>query len=128
MRLPVVFRINCNQPNWMAFAEKLISEDLVKKQMEKIEGEYEPTEQIKVQKIDWYPNMLVYSINTTKQQFKKSKTLEELHSYIEKASDVGLVTRQELVSMIPPLFLGIQSTDMVLDMCAAPGSKTSQML
>jgi multisite-specific tRNA:(cytosine-C5)-methyltransferase len=96
--------------------------------MEKIEGEYEPTEQIKVQKIDWYPNMLVYSINTTKQQFKKSKTLEELHSYIEKASDVGLVTRQELVSMIPPLFLGIQSTDMVLDMCAAPGSKTSQML
>jgi 16S rRNA C967 or C1407 C5-methylase (RsmB/RsmF family) len=126
--LPVVFRINCNQPNWMAFAEKLISEDLVKKQMEKIEGEYEPTEQIKVQKIDWYPNMLVYSINTTKQQFKKSKTLEELHSYIEKASDVGLVTRQELVSMIPPLFLGIQSTDMVLDMCAAPGSKTSQML
>ena len=54
--------------------------------------------------------------------------LENLHSFVEKATDAGLVTRQELVSMMPPLFLNIQPTDMVLDMCAAPGSKTSQML
>lgn len=30
--------------------------------------------------------------------------------------------------MMPPLFLDVQSTDLVMDMCAAPGSKTSQML
>lgn len=30
--------------------------------------------------------------------------------------------------MLPPLFLDVQPTDIVLDMCAAPGSKTSQML
>lgn len=30
--------------------------------------------------------------------------------------------------MLPPLYLQIQPDDMVLDMCAAPGSKTSQML
>ncbi len=30
--------------------------------------------------------------------------------------------------MIPPLFLDIQSSDVILDSCAAPGSKTSQML
>jgi 16S rRNA C967 or C1407 C5-methylase (RsmB/RsmF family) len=30
--------------------------------------------------------------------------------------------------MIPPLFLNIQKDDLVLDMCAAPGSKTSQIL
>jgi 16S rRNA C967 or C1407 C5-methylase (RsmB/RsmF family) len=30
--------------------------------------------------------------------------------------------------MLPPLYLDIQSDDIVLDMCAAPGSKTSQLL
>lgn len=30
--------------------------------------------------------------------------------------------------MLPPLYLNIQQDDIVLDMCAAPGSKTSQLL
>lgn len=93
-----------------------------------MEGEFEPQQPIKVECVDWYPEQLVWSINTTKQQFKKSKLLKELHALVEKATDAGLVTRQELVSMMPPLFLDIKPTDLVMDMCAAPGSKTSQML
>lgn len=91
-RLPVVFRVNCNQPNYRAFIHKLTSEDLVK--WEKLEGEFEPQQPIKVECIDWYPDQLVYIINTTKQQFKKSKLLQPLHSLVEKATDAGLVTRQ----------------------------------
>ena len=45
-----------------------------------------------------------------------------------KATDCGFITRQELVSMIPPIFLDIKPDDLVLDMCAAPGSKTSQIV
>ena len=30
--------------------------------------------------------------------------------------------------MMPPLLLDIQPEDIVLDVCAAPGSKTSQMM
>ena len=30
--------------------------------------------------------------------------------------------------MVPPVLLNVQSSDVVLDMCAAPGSKTSQLL
>ena len=30
--------------------------------------------------------------------------------------------------MLPPLLLGIESHHAVFDMCAAPGSKTSQMI
>lgn len=54
--------------------------------------------------------------------------LSNLHKYLQKAFDAGLIARQELVSMLPPLFLDVHPDDIILDMCAAPGSKTSQLL
>ena len=41
--------------------------------------------------------------------------------------ETGRITRQELVSMIPVLALQVTSGDLVLDMCASPGSKTTQI-
>ena len=41
---------------------------------------------------------------------------------------VGSITRQEAVSMVPPLFLDVEPHHRVLDTCAAPGSKTFQLL
>ncbi|MFH0869384.1 MAG: RsmB/NOP family class I SAM-dependent RNA methyltransferase, partial [archaeon] len=40
---------------------------------------------------------------------------------------MGYFYLQEVASMIPPLVLNPQSGDEVLDMCAAPGSKTTQL-
>ncbi len=40
----------------------------------------------------------------------------------------GNISRQETVSMIPPLVLDVQPHHKVLDMCAAPGSKTAQLI
>jgi 16S rRNA C967 or C1407 C5-methylase (RsmB/RsmF family) len=40
----------------------------------------------------------------------------------------GNISRQEAVSMVPAFFLEVKGKDNVLDMCAAPGSKTSQIL
>ncbi|MBU1111666.1 MAG: NOL1/NOP2/sun family putative RNA methylase [Nanoarchaeota archaeon] len=40
---------------------------------------------------------------------------------------VGKIYIQEAVSMLPPLVLQPQPGDIVLDMCASPGSKTTQM-
>jgi len=40
---------------------------------------------------------------------------------------LGKIYVQEAASMIPPLVLNPQPGDIVLDMCAAPGSKTTQM-
>ena len=44
-----------------------------------------------------------------------------------EAFNQGLYYVQSLSSMIPPLILNPQPTDAVLDMCAAPGSKTTQI-
>jgi 16S rRNA C967 or C1407 C5-methylase (RsmB/RsmF family) len=39
-----------------------------------------------------------------------------------------MLTRQEAVSMIPPCVLQVEPHHLTLDMCASPGSKTTQML
>ena len=39
-----------------------------------------------------------------------------------------MLTRQEIVSMLPPLLLKVEEGHTVFDMCAAPGSKTAQLL
>ena len=43
-------------------------------------------------------------------------------------TEVGNISRQEAVSMIPPLLLDVKPHHYVLDMCAAPGSKTAQLI
>jgi len=40
---------------------------------------------------------------------------------------LGLIHPQEEVSMIPPLLMELQPGDLVLDLCAAPGSKATQI-
>lgn len=76
-----------------------------------------------------------------------TKTLEKYHKNFEKIpffentyklinkfkefntlNELGIIIRQELVSMIPVSIVDIRETDIILDMCAAPGSKTTQIL
>ena len=41
--------------------------------------------------------------------------------------ETGRITRQEAVSMLPPLVLEPEDGDLVMDTCAAPGSKATQI-
>ncbi|XP_020537968.1 RNA cytosine-C(5)-methyltransferase NSUN2 isoform X2 [Jatropha curcas] len=50
------------------------------------------------------------------------------HEFLKLENEIGNITRQEAVSMVPPLFLDVRPDHFVLDMCAAPGSKTFQLL
>lgn len=59
---------------------------------------------------------------------KLKADVHDFHEFLVAAAQVGAVTRQEAVSMIPVLFLDIASHHWVLDMCAAPGSKTTQLV
>jgi len=51
-----------------------------------------------------------------------------LHATILNETELGHIVRQEAVSMVPPLLLAPESHHHVLDLCAAPGSKTLQLL
>lgn len=48
--------------------------------------------------------------------------------FLVAETEVGNISRQEVVSMIPPLLMDIRPGMTVLDMCAAPGSKSAQLI
>lgn len=83
---------------------------------------------LRVSQVEWYPGGLVWQLSLDKLELKRAAHLKPFHQLLIRATNAGLISRQELVSMIPPLLLDVQRDDLVLDMCAAPGSKTAQLL
>lgn len=78
--------------------------------------------------LKWFPNDLAWCLNISRQTLKRDEKLSKLHDFIVQQNSSGVINRQEAVSMLPPILLEIQTGDKVLDMCAAPGSKTAQLL
>lgn len=76
----------------------------------------------------YYPGDLVYELMMPANLLKKIDGMKQIHKLIDSAKDAGVLTRQEIVSMMPPILTDIQSHHSVFDMCAAPGSKTAQCL
>lgn len=80
-------------------------------------------------KTTWYPKQNVFELkNCSRNGLKKCEQLKPFHKVMSLGTESGMITRQELVSMLPPLFLDIEPSDLVLDICASPGSKTTQIL
>jgi len=97
-------------------------ENIQNQEEQKIDqNEVNNLEKINCKNISWYPEELVWQINTFRHELKKNKAYQNLHKFIHKATEAGLISRQELVSMLPPLLLNVQNSDFIFDMCAAPG-------
>ncbi|KRZ91948.1 Mitogen-activated protein kinase kinase kinase 15 [Trichinella sp. T8] len=83
---------------------------------------------VKIREINWYPNGLAFEINLPKKALRRQTELQSLHNFLVVETACGILSRQEAVSMIPPLFMDIKSHHSILDMCASPGSKTVQLI
>lgn len=70
---------------------------------------------IKFDRVPWYKDALIL-------KNAKEKDIEKLDIY-----EKGYIYMQSLPSMVPPLVLNPKRGERVLDMTAAPGSKTTQM-
>ncbi|KAL7627590.1 tRNA (cytosine-5-)-methyltransferase ncl1 [Parahypoxylon ruwenzoriense] len=80
------------------------------------------------QPVPWYPDQLAYSMNTPKHVIRKFPPFAAFQKFLVSETSVGNISRQELVSMIPPLLMDVEPGMTVLDLCAAPGSKAAQLL
>lgn len=63
-----------------------------------------------------YFQFLGYQAVMPKNVMRSHPLLRELHQFLVSETDIGVISRQEAVSMVPPLLLDIQPHHMVLDM------------
>ncbi|TDZ58637.1 Multisite-specific tRNA:(cytosine-C(5))-methyltransferase trm4b [Colletotrichum trifolii] len=78
--------------------------------------------------LEWYPNELAWWMTTPKNVIRKYAPFAAFQKLLVSETSVGNISRQEVVSMIPPLLMDVRPGMTVLDMCAAPGSKAGQLL
>jgi 16S rRNA C967 or C1407 C5-methylase (RsmB/RsmF family) len=78
--------------------------DFIKSDYEDVAGqEVEPP-----YAMPWYPNELAWHMNFSRAALRKMPVLTALHEFIKRENDAGSISRQEAVSMVPPLFLDVQ--------------------
>ncbi|XVF17295.1 hypothetical protein REPUB_Repub10bG0107400 [Reevesia pubescens] len=122
--LPAAFRINSTSQFCDDIRSQLENDFMKSLQAEAMEGgDLEP-----IKPLPWYPDNLAWQSNFSRMQLRKNQTLERFHEFLKLETEIGNISRQEAVSMVPPLFLDVHPNHFVLDMCAAPGSKTFQLL
>ncbi|KAK6705755.1 hypothetical protein SNK05_009636 [Fusarium graminearum] len=80
------------------------------------------------QPVPWYPDDLAWWMTTPKNVIRKFPPFAKFQKFLVSETSVGNISRQEVVSMIPPLLMDLRPGMTVLDMCAAPGSKAAQLL
>ncbi|KAK3306605.1 mitochondrial GTPase 2-like protein [Chaetomium strumarium] len=78
--------------------------------------------------VPWYPDGLAWSMTTPKNVIRKFPPFAAFQKFLVSETSVGNISRQEVVSMIPPLLMDVKPGMTVLDLCAAPGSKAAQLL
>lgn len=94
--------------------------------IEKIEHDGQPVKLPTQMK--WYPEGLAYRMDTPKNVVRKYEPFKEFQKFLVSETGVGNISRQEEVSMIPPMLLDVLPHHTVLDLCAAPGSKSAQLI
>ena len=79
--------------------------------------------------LPWFAERRGWQIDHPRKELASLRTTcKELRHFLETHTQSGRINRQEAVSMLPPLLLRVAPGMRVLDLCAAPGSKTCLLL
>ncbi|QRG39820.1 hypothetical protein FDK38_004277 [Candidozyma auris] len=121
--LPLTFRITGSRKHALEVNQKFIDDHVSKLQDEEFEGQ-----KLAPKNIEFYPANLGWQLDVPKSVIRKNAQFADTQRFLVLETVVGNISRQEAVSMIPPLLMDVKPHHAVLDMCAAPGSKTAQLV
>lgn len=125
-KLPVTFRLcSLRAPFVCQMLRRLITKKVQELTLPITLPSGEVVNQI-MRPVAWNPD--TYQLHIDSSTLKNYIPLAPLHTLLIREIALGHVVRQELVSMIPAIVLGVQPHHHVLDICAAPGSKTEQLM
>lgn len=122
--LPNSFRFTGSKGHALAVQQRLIDHYIP--EIVKVESNGELVDPPRP--LDWFPEKLAWSMTTPKQVVRKFPPFKSFQKFLVSETSVGNISRQEVVSMIPPLVMDLQPGMTVLDLCAAPGSKSAQLI
>lgn len=109
--LPAAFRINSSTQFFEDIRSQLENDFMKSIQAEGTDG----SEVEAIRPLPWYPENLAWQSNFSRMQLRKNQTLERFHEFLKLENEIGNITRQEAVSMVPPLFLDVRPNHFVLD-------------
>lgn len=115
--LPVAFRITGSKAEAKALIETIKGDffkDILKAH---VEDDSENNAGIKskdiLQCLPFYPDGLAWQLQLTRKDIRKSEAYFRLHNFLIVETDSGSISRQEVVSMVPPLVLDVKSNHKV---------------
>ncbi|KAF4735627.1 hypothetical protein FOZ62_019262, partial [Perkinsus olseni] len=106
-----------------------VSSEIVKEQARKFQEEISKLHPGQFQELPFVKDG--YQVNLPRPVLRAPLSgLKSFHEFLVNQGQAGVLMRQETVSMLPALALKgeLQQDSLVLDICSAPGSKTSQLL
>lgn len=121
--LPTTFRVTGLRSHADEINQLFIDQHVPALKGQEFEGVSLEPKQLK-----FYPDGLGWQMDVKKSILRKTRQLSKTQRFMVLETDVGNISRQEAVLMIPPLLMDIKPHHYVLDMCAAPGSKTAQLV
>ena len=59
-------------------------------------------------RLPWYPDGMAWQLNITRKDIRRDEAFSKLHNFLISETESGNISRQETVSMIPPLVLDVK--------------------
>lgn len=108
--MPTTFRITAYRGEAQALLDIIKSEfskEYLKgvTEIKKDDTDFKPSEP---HSLPWYPNENAWQLELSRKDIRRSEAFYKLHNFLIAETSAGSISRQEAVSMIPPIVLDVK--------------------